>query len=70
MMDATFYFVGDRVRHTGRDEMGTVTNVTDKEVHVTFDKPAPSGKPSVGIYDGLWFRLHPRWLSVVERADG
>lgn len=53
---------GDRVRHIGRHEDGTVKLLDNGSVQVTFDNLAPSGKPSVGEYDEVWFRTHPNWL--------
>lgn len=58
--------VGDRVRHCGRDELGTVTAVDADGVHVTYDNPTPKGKPSRGLYDERWFELLP---GMLVRAD-
>jgi hypothetical protein len=53
---------GDRVRHVSRDENGTVTILENGDVHVRFDKPTPKGRASVGVYDRLWFEIHPNGL--------
>lgn len=53
---------GDRVRHIGRDEIGTVKLLENGSVQVTFDKPTPSGRPSIGEYDDVWFSTHDDWL--------
>ena len=50
------YNAGDRVYHTSRKQYGWVREVDDATVKVAFDKRAPSGGPSVGIYDAAWFR--------------
>lgn len=59
---------GDRVHHIGRGENGTVLPfVTTGVVRVEFDSPAPSGKPSIGEFDGLWFDRHPDWLQPIPQ---
>lgn len=54
---------GDRVRHIGRNEEGTVLPFdTAGVVKVLFDKPTPSGAKSIGEFDQVWFMTHPNWL--------
>jgi len=55
---------GDRVRHRSRDELGTVKITGEGHVMVTFDKPTPSGKKSVGIFDRNWFEVYPNGLEL------
>lgn len=50
---------GDRVHHIGRKEDGTVTVQRNGDIEVLFDRPAPSGKPSIGIFDENWFHAYP-----------
>lgn len=58
-----FFKAGDRVHHTGRGEDGTILEFTSTGVvRVKFDKPAPSGNPSIGEFDHVWFATHPGWL--------
>jgi hypothetical protein len=61
--------VGDRVRHTGRQESGTVTSTENGCVIVEFDIPTPRGNKSVGNYDAVWFRTHPNMLNAATK-DG
>jgi hypothetical protein len=58
----TEFKTGDRVRHTLRDELGTVEIVEDGVIKVTFDNPTPKGRPSIGMYDEAWFRICPKYL--------
>lgn len=61
---------GDRVHHIGRKEDGTVLPFERTgAVRVKFDNPAPSGNPSIGEFDELWFKTHPGWL-VSETDTG
>jgi hypothetical protein len=53
--------VGECVRHTGRNEVGTVIAVADT-VDVQFDKLNSKGKPSIGRYDENWFKEYPAGL--------
>jgi hypothetical protein len=62
---------GDRVHHIGRRENGTVLPfITPEVVRVEFDNPAPSGRPSIGEFDELWFRTHPNWLTSIQQTPG
>lgn len=63
--------VGDRVRHIGMDERGTVKSVDDGIVHVEYDRTTKTGhglctdRPTIhwtGKYDSNWFRIHPNLL--------
>lgn len=65
----TDFKTGDRVRHVSRDEKGTVTILDNGDVKVRFDKPTPSGRASIGVYDELWFRLNPNGL-VLQQTPG
>lgn len=56
---------GDRVRHVGRDEMGVVKILRNGDVRVEFDKPSPSGNPSIGVYDANWFSTYPNGIELV-----
>jgi hypothetical protein len=56
---------GDRVRHVSRNEVGSVTILKNGNVQVEFDKPAPSGRKSIGEYDPQWFRIYPNGLTLV-----
>lgn len=56
---------GDRVRHSSRGELGTVT-ILSGAVQVRYDKPTPKGIPSVGMYDEKWFELYPNGLVLVQ----
>lgn len=56
---------GDRVRHSGRGEAGTVKILRNGDVQVEFDKPTPRGNPSIGVYDTVWFSTHPSGLELV-----
>lgn len=58
--------VGDRVRHVGRNEDGTVVN-TIGYIKVDFDKLSPRGHRSVGQYDEKWFAMYPRLLQIIQR---
>jgi len=65
---AEMFKSGDRVHHSGRDEAGTVLEfVAAGVVRVQFDNPAPSGKPSIGEFDEVWFRNHPGWLTLIRQ---
>lgn len=61
---------GDRVRHVGRAEIGTVTAGESMYVQVQFDNPTPAGKVSVGTYDRAWFRIHPNGLVLHQQTPG
>ena len=58
------FSVGNRVYHASRHEFGTICAASVEMVEVEFDKPAPSGGPSVGRFDKNWFETHPNWLSI------
>jgi len=53
--------VGDRVSHTGRNEVGSVIATVDT-VDVQFDKLNSKGEPSIGRYDENWFKQYPAGL--------
>lgn len=52
-MDQSELVVGDRVRHLGREQNGTVTSVSNGTVIVLFDN-----SKSPGYFDELWFQMH------------
>lgn len=62
---------GDRVRHIGRNEAGTVLPFeTAGVVRVEFDNPTPRGSKSIGEFDEAWFRIHPGWLVSLQQTPG
>jgi hypothetical protein len=68
-MAVSFGFkTGDRVRHVSRDELGTVTILENGDVQVRFDKPTPKGRPSLGVYDAIWFRTYPNGLVALQQT--
>lgn len=44
---------------------GTVKILRGGDVKVHFDKPTPTGRASVGVYDELWFRVYPHGLELL-----
>ena len=56
---------GDRVRHTLRDEFGTVEIIEGGVTKVIFDNPTPKGRQSIGLYDRAWFIACPDYLVPV-----
>jgi hypothetical protein len=66
MTTTTDFKSGDRVRHVPTQSDGVVTAVDQQGVHVSFDRTG-----TLGIYDDLWFRMHPGWLvqNAEDRAD-
>lgn len=63
------FTVGDRVHHVGRSEDGTVVSLTHEAVHVEFDQPTPGGRPSIGIFDEVWFNTHEGWLKPTDTGS-
>ncbi len=54
---------GDRVRHIGMGERGTVTIVESSGIiRVEYDRVGEHGRHWIGAYDRDWFRLHPDLL--------
>jgi hypothetical protein len=52
----------DRVKHIGRDEEGKVVSIKNDGLHVEFEQKTPRGNASIGIFDEVWFRMHPDLL--------
>lgn len=67
-MSITKFSVGDRVRHVGMNEIGTVTRIGRDGVFVTFDRIGIRGKPWHGLYDDDWFRTHDNWLLPEDQS--
>lgn len=71
------FAVGDRVRHKARASSvvndtgeGVVVEIGkgpsgEPAVHVLFDYVAKSGSQATGVYDELWFRMHPDMLEKI-----
>jgi len=57
-----------RVYHIGRKEFGVVTSTANETVTVEFGNATARGGRNIGIFDGLWFDLHPLWLIDAKQA--
>jgi hypothetical protein len=65
-MIAMMFKEGDRVHHLSRDDNGTVLKFERPgEVRVKFDRASRPGRPDIGIFDEVWFKTHPGWLTPV-----
>jgi len=61
--------VGDRVKHIGRNECGTVISTDDDVVDVEFDIQTPRGAISIGRFDERWFASHEGWLIAASQEQ-
>lgn len=57
--------LGDRVKHIGSQSVGHVIDVGRTQISVRYDE----GNEWTGIYDELWFRIHPDLLVNESRHE-
>jgi len=61
--------IGDRVKHIGRNEYGTVISTDDGVVDVEFDIKTSRGAVSIGRFDERWFASHEGWLIAAASQE-